>query len=222
MIEETLDKLIFSSETAIDHAHELIEVLFDNLATSISSRDYTYSSEYKNIITDIKRHGAISDSAEYLQSVICDSNKSAILEFNLNGKPRDLEYLNSWFQENLNDHKINSRPYVYMSWRMRPEEYMYVGKGKTSSRVNLITHGKLLESLKHATYFAMLFPKPATNKIVSNLEASIINLIQYKTGTLPKHNKRNETFSIQDLQCDSQRMDISELLEKISRDLVTC
>lgn len=222
MTNTTLEKLILSAKPAMDRANTCIEELLEELTVSISSQDFSYKSEYKAIIQDIKNYGIIYDSSEFLKSTICDNDKAKILEFDLKGKPRNLEYLNDWFQDNLKSHKIGNRSYVYMAWKMRPEEYMYVGKGKSGSRINLTTHGKLLESLKDATYFSMLFPNPGTAKIISNLEASLITLIKNRTDSLPKYNSRNETFSIQNLPCDTYRMDIYDLLERVALDLATC
>ena len=213
---KTLEKLIAYADLSFNQVNKELARLFDSITKGIKKSEYSFEDKYIDIIKSIKYHGMISDCADFLDAVIIDDKKSRILEFSLSNRPRDIDYLNEWIHESLNEHSLKSNSFVYIAWKNRPENYYYVGKGKTSTRMNLTTHGNLLESLKQASYFAMLFPNSSKQHIISNLEASLINLIEYKTGELPKYNKRKERFTFSDLECDNKISSIHELLSDLS------
>ncbi len=174
----TLTKFLNFAESAYDHTNIQTEYLFADMNDAVQNDDFLISQDNLDSINSIKYHGMISDCADYLKEIIINSKEAKILEFSLTNQPRDIESLNNYLQTRLNNYNLKGSSYVYMAWKNRPEEYYYVGQGKTGARINLSSHGKLLESLKHATYFTMLFPVSAKKDIISNLEAAVINLIE--------------------------------------------
>ncbi len=204
------------ADSAIEKVNKNTEKLFFRLHKSAMKMDFSSTEDYKEIISIIKQNGEIYDSSMFIKEKIIDSDESEILQIQLTNKSRDINDLNNRIQASLNDSSLKNKSYVYIAWKMRPEEYFYVGKAKSSSRTNLSGHGNLLESLKQASYFSMLFPYRPIKTTISNLEASLINLIEYKTDSLPKYNKRKERFSAKDLACADEREDIACLLSELS------
>mgnify|MGYP000488249941 CR=1 FL=1 len=213
--EETLSKLIDYADSALDHVNEQTALLFSCLHASSLEMKYSISPEIKDIIKTIKDYGVVYDSATYIKNEIDVYDDKSIIEMPLSNIDRDIDNLNCILQDVINELEVNNKSFVYIAWKKRPEEYYYVGKAKTSSRINLSSHGNLLESLKKATYFSLLFPEKATQEVNSNLEAALINLIEYKTGDLPIYNKRKELFS-NNLDCAKELNDISNLFNKLS------
>jgi len=214
--EKTLLKLIDHADTAIEKVNKNTVKLFYRLHKAAIKMDYSSIEEYKDIITTIKQSGEVYDSATFIHDEILAYDESKILEIRLTNKSRDIADLNTLIQSSLNNFNLKNQSYIYIAWKLRPEEYFYVGKAKTSSRTNLSNHGKLLESLKQASYFSMIFPHKPTKNTISNLEAALINLIKYKTSDLPKYNSRKESFLINELDCKDEQENIAWLFNQLS------
>lgn len=120
--------------------------------------------------------------------------------------------------EKLDESNKMGRGFVYLAWKSKPEAYFYVGKAGSSKRVNVDSHGKLLESLKKASYFTLVFPSKSTRENLSNLEAAIINLIEYRIGDVPEENSRRERF-ILEYECGEELLKIRKLMSQIQRAL---
>lgn len=69
---------------------------------------------------------------------------------------------------------------------------MYVGKAGKVERLNLAAHGKLSNSAAHVTTLSLIFPNQSRDIVLSDLEASVIRVIEHATGNLPKLNDRRE------------------------------
>jgi len=127
----TLKKLLEFAECAYDHTNIQTELLLNGIGDTIQNDYFIVSKDNIDSINSIKYHGMISDCADYLREIIVNSKDAKILEFSLANRPRDIDSLNNYLQTGLDDYNLKGSSYVYMAWKNRPEEYYYVGKGKT-------------------------------------------------------------------------------------------
>jgi len=214
--EKTLESLIINSDSALKTVDKSTSLLFNEIYKSTQDMDFLLSKKHKELIYSIKINGDIYDSASFLQEHILNFSDETIIEIPLTNIDRDINNLNIIIQDVLTELNKNNKSFAYIVWRKRPEEYFYIGKAKSSSRLNLTSHGNLLESLKKATYFSMLFPKYASKDKISNLEAALMNLVEYKTDSIPRYNKRKETFFNNDYECYAKREEMADLFKNLS------
>src|SRR5690606_4784884 len=121
-----------------------------------------------------------------INNMVLDAKNGKIIELRL-GSDRSRASLNEYIESALDQHNKNDRGFVYLAWRARPDMFFYVGRAGSQKRVNLDSHGKLLEALKHgnSSTLSLIFPGMSSAENVANLEAALIHLIEYKTGSIP-------------------------------------
>lgn len=82
---------------------------------------------------------------------------------------------------------------VYVSWRARPQRYLYVGKAKSVKRLNLAAHGKLAYSVKDdAKTLSLIFPAQSREETLKSVEASVLAFVDSHSGTPPELNTKEE------------------------------
>lgn len=216
-IEAKLKDLCSATDGALKTVNKRTQKLFSDLSMNIKNENFSFSDDYKDHIQEINRCGLAFDSASFILEKILDSNKARLVDISLRGLDRDINTLNPYINTVLEEHNQRDRSFVYFAWRGRPEEYYYVGKAKSRSRTNLAQHGNLLESLKQASSLAIIFPAISTDENIKNLEAALIHLVEYKTGEIPKYNKRKESFNMS-YECRSEAREIKKLISSIHRE----
>ncbi|MFZ5698676.1 MAG: hypothetical protein ACOY9J_08210 [Pseudomonadota bacterium] len=162
-------------------------------------------------------NGLISDSASFISDKILDSDRAKVADLTL-GPDRSRETLKAKISEFLQEVNVNDRGFVYVAWKARPEEFHYVGKAGSSARMNLDAHGKLLEALKSASTLSFIFPAMSKANTISNLEAAMMHLIEFKTGSLPSENDKKESFHLE-YECGEELTQIRKLIAQIHRQL---
>ena len=217
--EKTLEKLIDFADSALNNANKSLVDLFSSMLASSKDMEYVFDSNKKEIIDSVKYYGNIYDAATYVKSKLIDPKSAKHIELKLTGINRNIESLNTTIKNGLAEHNSTDKEYVYMAWKNRPEEYFYVGRAKSKSRTNLASHGNLLESLKQATFFSILIPPRSNKETIDNLEAAIITLIEYKTGVLPKYNKKMPKFKIDNLDCADERDSLFAMFSKLALEI---
>lgn len=217
---DRLDSLCNYAGKALKEVNQNTKDLFIMIAQDAMECKFDFTDAHQDFINDIKHHGKIYDCASFIQRRVLDSNKSKCMDFDLTKVNRSLDNLNEHISSALHDAKLFDRQFVYFAWRIRPEEYHYVGRAKSGSRLNLAAHGKLLESLKNASRFSCIFPERYADEteVVSNLEAALINLIHFKTGCFPEQNKRKEKFEF-GYECSRELLEIKNLIAKIQKQI---
>jgi len=214
--DKTIKNLINNAQSALVEVNNNTSDLFNSLYESAQDMEFSSAADYKHLVQSIKDFGVISDSASFIDEHIPNYSLTHVVEMPLSNIDRDINNLNGIIQDLLEELDKSKQSFVYMAWKQKPEEYFYIGKAKSNTRVNLAGHGNLLASLQHATYFTMLFPFNNSKKVRSNLEAALINLVKYKTGSLPKYNTKMERFKNNDYECSFEREQISDLFNKLS------
>lgn len=219
-IEERLEYLCDYADAATNFVVSDIQKLFQLVATDAKRQRFEYTDAHDGLIDSIKFHGVVADSASFVRDRILGSNRSALIDIDLTGKDRSRMSLKETIADTLAKHRGGDRGFVYFAWRSRPERYFYVGKAASSARVNLDTHGKLLESLreKKASRLSLIFPAKSTAENIANLEAALLNLIQFRTDELPEENARGESFSL-DYESGAAIHVIRKLIAQVHRKL---
>jgi len=217
-IEERLDALCEGTEQALNVVNKSTQKLFSMLAENAKSFEFSYTPQYEELIREIKRYGVAYDSASFIHDKILEPHTSKLIDINLTNQNRGIENLNEIIADALAEYNKTDRMFVYFAWRGKPEEYYYVGKAGSSSRTNLVKHGKLLEALRYASYLSFIFPAMSTNENIQNLEAALIHLVEFRTGELPRYNQRKETFALH-YECGAELKEIRRLISTINREL---
>lgn len=197
-IEGRLENLCEAAEPAAELVAIEIGKLFQSVADDVKRSRFDFADNHQTLIDSINWHGLVADSASFIRERILDSDRAAFFDINLSGKDRSRAALKALIDSELADQRGRDRGFVYFAWRSKPERYLYVGKAASSARVNLDSHGKLLESLDHekASRLSFIFPAKSTKDNIANLEAALLNLVEFKTGKLPEENSRTEGFSL--------------------------
>ena len=219
-IEECLEKLCKNADKALAAVNGGTQQLFLLLAENAKKYKFNFSQEHQELIDHVKYHGMVSDSASFMQEKILDSDGigAKLIDIDLTRTEKSIDNLNGIILEVISEYNRINRAFVYFAWRSKPEEYYYVGRAGSKARVNLNAHGKLLESLKEATRLSFIFPSVSTDKYISNLEAALLNLVEFKLGYLPVNNSRKETF-IFNYECGEELQAIRKLISRIHKQL---
>ena len=218
-IKECLEKLCEHADKALDVVNSSTHRLFLMLAEDAKRNKFELSPRHQELIDHIKHHGEISDSASFIQEKILDSEGAGakLIDIDLTRIEKSIDNLNSVILDVISEYNKVNRAFVYFAWRSKPEEYCYIGKAGSKARINLINHGKLLESLKEATRLSFIFPAVSIDEYISNLEAALLNLVEFKFG-LPVNNRRRETFFF-NYECGEELQAIRRLISKVHKQL---
>ena len=220
IIESQLEGLAEHADKALDSVNRSTRNLFSLIAENAKCFDFSFTDKHQEIVDQIVENGAVADSASFIIDKILESDRSGSVDLELKGVSRDVNSLNGRIREFLNDTNPRDRGFAYVAWRMRPEQYYYVGKAGGNARLNLAQNGDLLDALKleNATFLSLVFPPMSTPLNVANLEAAILHLIRYKTGRLPLNNTRKESLTAK-LDCRAEMAQIRRLISQIARKL---
>jgi len=213
-IEIKLKELCSFSDKALNIVNGSTAHLFRVMADDAKKCKFDFSKKHDDLIDDILYHGVVSDSASFVYDSILSSKNAKLIDINLTRVNHDRVTLKAIIEDALLQASTSDRGFVYVAWKSRPEEYYYVGKASSSARVNLNSHGTLLEALKDSSRLSFLMPAKSTANVLSNLEAAMIHLIEYKTGAIPRENSRKETFKL-DYECREELKQIRSLVSRI-------
>lgn len=219
-IEERLELLCEHADRAMAAVNSNTRKLFQLLAEDAKDCKFEYGNRHQELIDEILKNGVVSDSASFILEMILDSNRAKFVDINLLGLNRSRENLKSVIVETLEEHNKTDRGFVYFAWRSKPEAYYYVGKAGSGARVNLDSHGKLLEALKQekASRLSFIFPAKSTNNNISSLEAALIHLVEFRTGDIPEENDRKEKLKFE-YECGEELVAIQRLVAQIHKQL---
>jgi len=213
-IETKLKDLCDVADQAVDVVNRRTHELFSLLAEDAKRFKFEFTPRHGELIAEITKHGRIADSASFIEDKVLGPADAALIDIDLNGIPRTLERLSEEIEDTLKDNRKADRKFVYLAWRSKPEDYYYAGKAGSNGRVNLAAHGKLLEGLKEATRLSFIFPAMSTDENIANLEAAVLNLVEFKVGELPKHNVRREKFALH-YECGKELKAIRKLISQM-------
>jgi hypothetical protein len=216
-IEEKLASLCDVADKSMTAVNSNTRQLFQLLADDAKKFKFSYDARHQVLIDEILQNGLISDSASFILDTILDSDRAKLADLVL-GPDRSRATLKPKISEFLREMNGNDRGFVYVAWKARPEEYHYVGKAGSSARMNLDAHGKLLEALKSASTLSFIFPAISKANTISNLEAAMMHLIEFKTGSLPTENDKKESSHL-DYECGEELTQIRKLISQIHRQL---
>lgn len=146
--------------------------------------------DIRDAALEARRLARILDATSYLDNKVIRAKFSTILDVRLKS---DLGSVQEQIHEMFETHKAPDRGFVYIAWSARPEEYWYVGKANTSSRLNLVAHGKLARATAEATQLSLVFPAQSREDILDGVEAALLALIEAYIGKPPQLNDRRET-----------------------------
>ncbi len=219
-IGERLKILCEHADSAMAAVNSNTSKLFQLLAEDAKYCKFEYGHRHQELINEIRKNGAVSDSASFIQEMILGSNRAKFVEINLLRLDRSRENLRSVIAKTLAEHNKTDRAFVYFAWRSRPEAYYYVGKAASGARVNVDSHGKLLEALKQekASRLSFIFPAKSTSDNISSLEAALIHLVECRTGDIPEENDRKETLRFE-YECGEELVAIQKLIAQIQKQL---
>lgn len=127
------------------------------------------------------------DATGYLSDKVFNAGNALIVDLKLK---MDLDAVQAQILEMFESKDAPRRGFVYVAWTASPEEYWYVGKANTADRLSLAAHGKLARATAHATKLSLIFPSQSREEMLLGVEASVLALIEYYTGKLPRLNER--------------------------------
>ena len=219
-IQKKLKILCDFADGATDEVNFYTQKLFQLLAKDAKECKFSYGEQHQEMIDANRKNGVISDSASFIQNMLFESSRAKFFDIDLLGLDRSRGSLKSLIGKVLDEQNKTDRGFVYFAWRSRPEKYFYVGKAGSGARINVDTHGKLLESLRRekASRLSLIFPAKSTADNVSSLEAALIHLIEYKTGQIPEENDRKEILRFE-YECGEGRVAIQRLIAQVHRQL---
>jgi predicted nucleic acid-binding protein len=212
--EAKLKDLCAGADEALGIVNRRTRELFALLADDAKRFKFEFTPRHGELIADITHHGRIADSAAFVEEKVLDPADAYILDIELTGVSRTIERLTREIEDKLHKYGKTDRKFVYLAWKSRPETYYYAGKAGSPGRVNLAAHGKLLEALKEASRLSFIFPAKSTDENISNLEAAVLNLVEFTSGSLPKHNSRKEKFALH-YECGNELRAIRKLISQI-------
>jgi len=213
-IEDRLATLCNHAERALNAVNSNTRNLFQLLANDAKKCEFVFGKKHQILIDKIHKNGVVCDSASFILDMVLEAKRAKSIDINLLGIDRSRDNLKSVIAKTLDKHNKTDRGFVYCAWRSRPETYYYVGKAGSRTRVNLDTHGKLLEALKKASRLSFIFPAKSTSDNISSLEAALIHLVEFKTGAIPEENNRKEKLKFE-YECSEELVAIQKLIEKI-------
>lgn len=169
--------------------------LADLIATVLRDRNWDSMSvktddKLSNTVSEVREAARLLDAAEYIQEKVLSPSNGKIVDLRLK-KNKDFQVVQEQIKEMFATKKVPQRGFVYVAWSRKPERYLYVGKAKSPSRLDLTSNGKLSWATMYATTLSLLFPSKSDEEILLGVEASILSLINNYTRKLPKHNVSN-------------------------------
>jgi len=131
----------------------------------------------------------LSDAAEYVNEKVLRPNNGKVVDVKIGS---DIRRAQAQIDALFESGEAPKRGFVYVAWSARPERFLYVGKAKSSSRLNLAAHGKLSNAIAHASTLSLVFPSRSSDEILRSLEASIILLARFTAPDGLEFNERYE------------------------------
>lgn len=163
-----------------------------------------------------KDAATVLDAAETVHVKVLTAKNSSVHDLRLKGDLRaDQDQIVEFFAS-----MANERGCVYVAWCMRPERFLYVGKAGSAQRLkNLAGHGKLANAMANATQLSLIFPSQSTEKVLLEVEASVVALVKHSTGSLPENNEMEEGVPICEAGKELNRL--AGFLRKLGHDIYT-
>lgn len=143
-------------------------------------------------ISEARAYTTTLDAAAYLEERILKEPSALVVDLRVK---RDLLALQEQIQDLFERGEAPRRGFVYVAWSVRPERFYYVGKAKGVKRLNLASHGKLARATApgHATHLSLLFPAQSRERVLRDVEASVLRLVMFDKGRLPRLNSKHES-----------------------------
>jgi len=126
--------------------------------------------------------------------------------------PRGFASANNFLQDELSNGGYPNRGFVYIARRKRPEEFFYVGKAGSVSRLRLHAHGPLAYSLNKCSHLTVIYPLQSRDNTLLKIEASTIAILTHsnlaptyntKSCRIPPGRHSNEWLDISKKLCKS-------------------
>lgn len=142
-------------------------------------------------ISDARVHATTLDAASCLDERVLRRRTGQIIDLKIK---KDLLALQEQILNLFASGSAPRRGFVYVAWSVRPEHFYYVGKAKGIKRLSLASHGKLARATApgHATHLSLVFPAQSRERVLRDVEASILRLVAYDKGRLPWLNGKHE------------------------------
>lgn len=148
----------------------------------------------KNIsvaVAHARKLARILDATGYLTDKVFQPDQARIVDLKLkHNYYDDIDQIREIFEMK----EVPQRGFIYVAWSAKPEEYWYVGKANGSNRLKFPSHGKLANATAKATKLSLIFPSRSDEGVLSGVEASVLALIEFYTGKLPKLNENRGTI----------------------------
>ena len=166
----------------------LIAEAFDSDAVKLDRQ------EARAIMDDARAAARLVDAAHILRTRVLGKNRTSQQEEFRLPRSRDFETLRRFLDEEVRP-CIEVSPFVYIVWKQREEEYLYVGHSQNANgrndTLNLADRGKLKGAMERGTLFTVLFPSPITGTIAKDVEASILEVLE-EHSHFPRFNDKFE------------------------------
>jgi len=147
-----------------------------------------------NIMQALKETADYLDAAAHIEELVFNSTNGCIYDIPTKTK-RPYEAYQDDIRAEFESGNISFRPYVYVLWRAKsPSQFLYIGKATDEGRLLGSNHVKLAASLPLSTTISLVFPHQSKPENISNLEASLIRLVEFETGKIPVNNAKRENL----------------------------
>ena len=157
----------------------------------------------------------VGDAAAYVYEKVLNAGNGQVVDLRMK---RDLGAVQTQIYDLFANGDAPSRGFVYVAWGAKPERFMYVGKAKDTNRLKLAAHGNLAHAAAHVASLSLLFPTQSRDEILCGVEASVIRLIEERTGRMPELNKKHEHVPIGP---PSERLGLlADFFSSVSDDLI--
>jgi hypothetical protein len=91
--------------------------------------------------------------------------------------------------------RLPCKGFVYIAWRSKPLEFLYVGQAQSLQRVRGVPqHGKLGAGIAEARALSLVYPGSGAKSIL-RLEHAVLDMYEFAKGRLPKQNARGGSWS---------------------------
>lgn len=143
----------------------------------------TDQKDWEERLLTAKNLSVTYDAASYVRDAM-QAARSRVIDLKVREFRAMQDQINTLFESG----EAPARGFVYVAWRQSPETFLYVGKAGSRDRLKLGSHGKLVQALNTATCLSLVFPGQSRNDGLLALEACIIELVEFCTGSLPEWN----------------------------------